>query len=124
MPRVFISYAHTDADTALARNLEKWLTAADYCLRILIYLAQPPVRAAIPGLLTEYQTDPQMWQRLIARTVDPMRQSFEEFLTRTGRTAAGSGEGPSPAAGTPAANRPVGRARTSPPGTQNCGRYI
>src|SRR3954449_7681772 len=34
---------------------------ADYCLRILTYLAQPPVRAAIPGLLTEYQTDPQMW---------------------------------------------------------------
>lgn len=65
---------------------------ADYCLRILTYLAQPPVRAAIPGLLTEYQTDPQMWQRLIARTVYPMRQSFEEFLTRTGRTAAGSVE--------------------------------
>src|SRR5216684_114277 len=28
MTRVFISYAHTDADTALARNLEKWLAAA------------------------------------------------------------------------------------------------
>jgi hypothetical protein len=28
LPRVFISYAHTEADTALARNLEKWLTAA------------------------------------------------------------------------------------------------
>jgi len=28
MSRVFISYAHTEADTALARNLEKWLTAA------------------------------------------------------------------------------------------------
>src|SRR5437764_2356057 len=27
---------------------------ADYCLRIISYLAQPPVRAAIPGLLTEY----------------------------------------------------------------------
>jgi len=29
LPRVFISYAHTEADTALARNLEKWLTAAE-----------------------------------------------------------------------------------------------
>lgn len=28
MSRVFISYAHTQADTALARNLESWLTAA------------------------------------------------------------------------------------------------
>ena len=28
LPRVFISYAHTESDTALARNLEKWLTAA------------------------------------------------------------------------------------------------
>lgn len=65
---------------------------ADYCGRILTYLAQPSVRAAIPGLLTEYQTDPQMWQRLIARTVDPMRQSFEEFLARSGRTATGSVE--------------------------------
>ena len=65
---------------------------ADYCGRIISYLAQPPVRAAIPGLLTEYQTDPRMWQRLIARTVDPMRQSFEEFLARTGRVATGSVE--------------------------------
>ena len=65
---------------------------ADYCRRIISYLAQPAVRAAIPGLLTEYQTDPQMWQRLMARTVEPMRQSFEEFLARTGRTATGSVE--------------------------------
>ena len=65
---------------------------ADYCRRILTYLAQPSVRAAIPGLLTEYQTDPRMWQRLIARTVDPMRQSFEGFLARTGRTTTGSVE--------------------------------
>jgi AcrR family transcriptional regulator len=65
---------------------------ADYCRRIITYLAQPAVRAAIPGLLTEYQTDPAMWQRLIARTVDPMRMSFGEFLDRTGRTATGSVE--------------------------------
>ena len=65
---------------------------ADYCLRMISYLAQPAVRAAVPGLLTEYQTDPQMWQRLIARTVTPMRVSFERFLERTGRTASGSVE--------------------------------
>jgi len=63
---------------------------ADYCFRIISYLAQPPVRAAIPGLLTEYQTDPQMWQRLIARTMTPMRESFEGFLARTGRRSIGS----------------------------------
>jgi AcrR family transcriptional regulator len=65
---------------------------ADYCRRILDYLARPPVRAAIPGLLSEYHTDPQMWQRLVARTVTPMRASFEEFLARTGRVATGSVE--------------------------------
>src|SRR3954463_11211288 len=36
----------------------------DYCRQILAYLAQPAVRAAVPGLLSEYQTDPHMWQRL------------------------------------------------------------
>src|SRR3954451_21941219 len=65
---------------------------ADYCHRILSYLAQPPVRAAIPGLLTEYQTDPQMWQRLTARTLAPMRESFEAFLRETGRRPSGSVE--------------------------------
>jgi AcrR family transcriptional regulator len=65
---------------------------ADYCRRILTYLAQPPVRAAVPGLLTEYQTDLKMWQRLVARTMEPMRLAFEEFLARTGRTATGSVE--------------------------------
>lgn len=65
---------------------------ADYCRRIIGYLAQPPVRAAIPGLLTEYQTDPQMWQRLIARTMTPMRSSFEAYLARTGRSTTGSAE--------------------------------
>jgi AcrR family transcriptional regulator len=65
---------------------------ADYCYRILSYLAQPPVRVAIPGLLTEYQTDPQMWQRLTARTLTPMRESFEAFLRDTGREPGGSVE--------------------------------
>ena len=61
------------------------LDLADYCRRILDYLAQPAVRAAVPGLLSEYQTDPHMWQRLIARTVRPMQESFEAFVTRNGR---------------------------------------
>src|SRR3954465_12441885 len=49
----------TEAGDALGVEL------ADYCCRIIDYLAQPAVRAAIPGLLSEYQTDPQMWTRLI-----------------------------------------------------------
>jgi AcrR family transcriptional regulator len=72
----------TDVDGDLGTEL------ADYCRRILGYLAQPAVRAAVPGLLSEYQTDPQMWQRLIARTVRPMQESFEAFLGRSRRRPA------------------------------------
>jgi AcrR family transcriptional regulator len=57
---------------------------ADYCRRILGYLAQPAVRAAVPGLLSEYQTDRHMWQRLVDRTVRPMQESFEAYLARHG----------------------------------------
>src|SRR3954462_1345762 len=57
---------------------------ADYCHRILSYLSQPPVRAAIPGLLSEYRPTPQMYQRLTARTLAPMRKSFEAFLHESG----------------------------------------
>jgi AcrR family transcriptional regulator len=57
---------------------------ADYCRRILGYLAQPAVRAAVPGLLSEYQTDRHMWQRLVDRTVRPMQESFEAYLARNG----------------------------------------
>jgi AcrR family transcriptional regulator len=63
---------------------------ADYCRRMLHYLAQPAVRAAVPGLLSEYQTDPRMWQRLVDRTVTPMRASFEAYLEHTGRRPVGS----------------------------------
>jgi AcrR family transcriptional regulator len=59
-----------------------------YCLQILRYLADPAIRAAIPGLLVEYQNDPSMWQRVVARSVIPMRASFEAFLAKTGRTPA------------------------------------
>ena len=48
------------------------------------------MRAAIPGLLSEYQTDPQMYQRLTARTLAPMRTSFEAFLAETGSESSGS----------------------------------
>jgi AcrR family transcriptional regulator len=59
-----------------------------YCQQILEYLSDPAVRAAIPGLLVEYQNDPAMWQRVVARSVLPMRASFEAFLATTGRTPA------------------------------------
>jgi AcrR family transcriptional regulator len=59
-----------------------------YCQQILEYLADPPIRAAIPGLLVEYQSNHEMWQRGIERSVTPMRASFEAYIDKTGRTAA------------------------------------
>src|SRR3954465_9667211 len=44
-----------------------------YCRRIIEHLSDPAVRAAIPGLLSEYQSDPKMWDRLAERSVTPMR---------------------------------------------------
>jgi AcrR family transcriptional regulator len=63
-----------------------------YCQQILEYLSDPAIRAAIPGLLVEYQNDPTMWQRVVARSVIPMRASFETFLASTGRTPAVSAD--------------------------------
>src|SRR3954447_141241 len=63
---------------------------ATYCRGIIEHLGDPAVRAAIPGLLTEYQTDPHMWQRLIRRSVTPMREAFASFLERTDRRPVGS----------------------------------
>jgi AcrR family transcriptional regulator len=59
-----------------------------YCEQILTYLADPAVRAAIPGLLVEYQDDPTMWQRVVERSVVPMRVSFEAYIAKTGQTPA------------------------------------
>jgi AcrR family transcriptional regulator len=56
-----------------------------YCRGIIEHLADPAVRAAIPGLLTEYQTDPELWHRLVLRSVTPMRQAFAGFVEETGR---------------------------------------
>jgi AcrR family transcriptional regulator len=56
-----------------------------YCRGIIEHLADPAVRAAIPGLLTEYQTDPAMWHRLVQRSVTPMRTAFAAFVAETGR---------------------------------------
>lgn len=56
-----------------------------YCEQILTYLAEPAIRAAIPGLLVEYQNDPGMWQRVMERSVQPMRESFHRFIASTGR---------------------------------------
>jgi AcrR family transcriptional regulator len=63
-----------------------------YCEQILTYLADPATRAAIPGLLVEYQNDRSMWQRVVDRSVVPMRASFEAYVARTGRTPAVSAE--------------------------------
>jgi AcrR family transcriptional regulator len=59
-----------------------------YCLQILTYLADPAIRAAIPGLLVEYQNDHEMWQRGIERSVTPMRASFRDYIAKTGREPA------------------------------------
>src|SRR3954451_6406317 len=74
--------------TAETGDVERDL--ATYCRAILAYLGEAPVRAAIPGLLTEYQTDPQLWQRLGQRSVAPMRGTFAAYLAATGRRAIGS----------------------------------
>jgi AcrR family transcriptional regulator len=63
-----------------------------YCLRILEHLSDPAVRVAIPGLLIEYQTDPLLWQRVVERSVIPMRELFEGYLQTTGRRAVGNVE--------------------------------
>ena len=55
-----------------------------YCEQILTYLSDPPIRAAIPGLLVEYQNDPEMWRRVVGRSVIPMRSSFEAYIAKTG----------------------------------------
>jgi AcrR family transcriptional regulator len=57
-----------------------------YCRVILRYLCQPAIRAALPGLLVEYQNDHHLWVRSLERSVGPMRASFGEYLTKTGLT--------------------------------------
>jgi AcrR family transcriptional regulator len=81
-PTPFIEPTETTGD--LRRDL------AAYCRGIIQHLGDPAVRAAIPGLLTEYQTDPDMWQRLLRRSVTPMRETFAAFLDRTRRQPVGS----------------------------------
>jgi AcrR family transcriptional regulator len=56
-----------------------------YCLQILTYLADPPIRAAIPGLLVEYQNNPEIWRHSMERSFFPMRTSFDIYLEQTGR---------------------------------------
>lgn len=65
------------------------LDLAAYCRGIIAHLGDPAVRAAVPGLLAEYQTDPRLWRRLLRRTVAPMREQFAAFLVETRREAAG-----------------------------------
>ena len=63
-----------------------------YCEQILRYLSDPPIRSAIPGLLVEYQNDPGMWQRVVERSVAPMRSSFEAYIAKTGSRPAVSAD--------------------------------
>ena len=63
-----------------------------YCQQILEYLSEPAIRAAIPGLLVEYQSDPEMWQRAFERSVLPMRMSFATFVAEAGRVASVSSD--------------------------------
>jgi len=81
-PAPFIEPTETSGD--IRRDL------AAYCKGIIEHLGDSAVRAAIPGLLTEYQTDPDMWIRLVRRSVTPMREAFAAFLKRTRRKPAGS----------------------------------
>src|SRR3954451_21626942 len=74
--------------SALCGDLQRDLQ--NYCRGIIGHLGDPAVRAAIPGLLTEYQTDPDMWHRLVQRSVTPMRLAFAAFLEQTGRRPVGS----------------------------------
>ena len=74
--------------TAETGDVERDL--ASYCRAILSYLGEPAVRAAIPGLLTEYQTDPALWQRLGERSVAPMRATFAAYLEASGMRPAGN----------------------------------
>src|SRR5436305_11645409 len=57
--------------TSLTGDLRGDLQA--YCRGIIDHLGDPAVRAAIPGLLTEYQPDPDMWHRLVPRSATPTR---------------------------------------------------
>jgi len=65
---------------------------APYCLQILNYLADPPIRSAIPGLLVEYQNHREIWQHSMQRSFFPMRKSFEAYLEQTGRKPAVSSD--------------------------------
>ncbi|HVY11816.1 MAG TPA: TetR/AcrR family transcriptional regulator [Mycobacteriales bacterium] len=60
---------------------------APYCLQILSYLSDPAIRAAIPGLLVEYQNHPEMWRVSMERSFFPMRQSFDDYLAQSGRAS-------------------------------------
>jgi AcrR family transcriptional regulator len=57
-----------------------------YCVQILTYLADPPIRAAIPGLLVEYQNHPELWRQSMERGFFPMRRSFDAYLEQSGRS--------------------------------------
>jgi AcrR family transcriptional regulator len=57
-----------------AKDLREWSRL------ILGGLSEPPARAAIPGLLSEYHRSPAIYDRLVLRTELPARQAFREVV--------------------------------------------
>lgn len=49
---------------------------------LLAWLAQPAVRAAVPGLLAEYVNEGSRYAELLAATVTPVRRSLEQLVAR------------------------------------------
>ncbi|WP_431815986.1 TetR/AcrR family transcriptional regulator [Gordonia jacobaea] len=58
----------------LKRNLRAWATV------FLATLADPVTRAALPGLISDYQQDPELYQRLLDRADSGARAVFVERL--------------------------------------------
>ncbi|MDX6268581.1 MAG: hypothetical protein QOD70_3321 [Frankiales bacterium] len=47
---------------------------------LLGWLFQPPIRAAVPGLLGEYVRDSSRYEALLASTVEPVRRSLADLV--------------------------------------------
>ena len=59
----------------LSADLHAWVST------FLDFLADPAVRAALPGLLTAYHRDEQVYERLVLRSEVDVRQQMVELLT-------------------------------------------
>jgi AcrR family transcriptional regulator len=59
----------------LSADLHAWVST------FFDFLADPAVRAALPGLLTAYHRDEQVYERLVLRSEVDVRQQMVELLT-------------------------------------------